>query len=46
MKKEGWETNLADDTIPLTLRKILESLKRGEKSTVEVKPDFIKDLDQ
>lgn len=32
--KDNWETNMSDSEIYLSLRKILESLKRSEHSTI------------
>lgn len=46
LERGEWETTMKNEEIPLTLFKILESLKRGESSTVAVKPSFIVENDQ
>jgi len=43
ISKENWETNLSDPLMPLTIRKILETMKRGEHSSTLVKRSCIKD---
>lgn len=44
--KENWETIVDDPALFLTFRKILESLKRGEHSSVLVKSNFISEEDK
>lgn len=41
--REGWSTNMADPEFPFTIRKILETMKRGEHTSTTVKASYIKD---
>lgn len=43
--KLGWETDFNDPQISLTMRKILESMKRDEKSRIEIKKTFVPEED-
>ena len=47
LEKEDWQTTMADtdQTFTLTFKKILESLKRNEHSSVQVKASFINEED-
>lgn len=40
-KKDNWSTDLADTELSVTMHKVLGSLKRGEKSTVDIQKNFI-----
>jgi hypothetical protein len=44
-KKEAWSTNMHDEEITISLGKILETMKRGEKAQTLVKLSFIEDND-
>ena len=40
-ERSNWETKMGDEKVSGTLRKILESMKRGEKAIVQVKSSFL-----
>lgn len=44
--KENWDTNMSDEKITTSMRKIIESMKPNEKCTVLVKASFIKENDK
>lgn len=44
-KRDGWTTHMQDPEITLSLRKILETMKRGEKSETLVKLPFLQEND-
>ncbi len=41
--KEGWCTHMADMEFPYTLRKIVETMKRGERASTVIKASHIKE---
>jgi hypothetical protein len=43
IEKPGWETNLGDPMLPWSVRKVLETMKRGEKCSVLIKRSYIKE---
>ena len=43
IEKPDWEKNLTYPGIPLTMRKVLETMKRGEKCSVLIKRAYVKD---
>lgn len=43
--KDNWETSMADPTICATFKKILESMKRTEKCSVQVSKSYLKSDD-
>lgn len=46
LSKLGWETNLADPEITLTMGKVIASMKREERARVEVKNTFVPQEDK
>ena len=45
LSKLGWETNMMHEDLTVTFSKIIQSLKRGEKSRVEIKSTFVPEED-
>ena len=43
IEKPEWETNLADSMLPWTVRKVIETMKRGERSSVLIKRTYVKE---
>jgi tetratricopeptide (TPR) repeat protein len=46
LSKLGWETNLADPEITLTMGKVIASMKREERARVEVKHTYVPQEDK
>lgn len=46
LEKNNWETNMIDNELTITLRKIIESMKRTEKCSVVVKNSFVQENDE
>ncbi len=43
IEKPEWETTLTDPLLPMTVRKVLETMKRGEKCSVLIKRTYVKE---
>lgn len=45
LEKSNWSTNMSSSDLTLTMKKVLESMKINEKSTITIKNSFIEEND-